>query len=101
MFLIPNSNVIIPYLLPNSSSKTGFLFVLFARGEWGMRAAGDSGDNRQEGLGYARCPGIALGMERELGTKVSIQRQVPRPRCPAMSQGYGHMLQDALEEWQG
>ena len=74
MFLIPNSNVIIPYLLPNSSSKTGFLFVLFARGEWGMRAAGDSGDNRQEGPGYARCPGIALGMERELGTKVSIQR---------------------------
>ena len=98
MFLIPNSNVIIPYLLPNSSSKTGFLFVLFARGEWGMRAAGDSGDNRQEGPGYARCPGIALGMERELGTKVSIQRQAPRPCCPAMPQGHGHMLQDALEE---
>ena len=98
MFLIPNSNVIIPYLLPNSSSRTGFLFVLFARGEWGMRAAGDSGDNRQEGPGYARCPGIALGMERELGTKVSIQRQAPRPCCPAMPQGHGHMLQDALEE---
>lgn len=35
-------------------------------------------------------PGISLLMERELGTKVSIQRRVPRP--PAMSQGHGHML---------
>lgn len=35
VFLIPNSNVIIPYLLPNSSSKTGFFVCFVGEGRVG------------------------------------------------------------------
>lgn len=44
-------------------------------------------------------PGISLWMERESGTKVSIQRQVPAPPAPLQClKARSTCLQDALEE---
>ena len=46
-------------------------------------------------------PGISLQMERESGTKVSIQRQVsppPPPHPPQCLKATATCLQDALEE---